>query len=399
MKKLLLLISILFISCVAENDQANKDTIVINLSADLEDNNLESDYKISNFIESVDYVLLETADNCILGAYITKIHFTNDRIFVMDSGEAGSNLCIFDNNGKFISKVSSKGRAKNEYLSLANVMFDDLNKELLIYSAADERILYFDFQGNFIKDLQLDEGGIIRNIELLPDGGFICYTPEIPQKLMTAPTGLWRLDASGKYVRSYLEVFDNAHEYIQIGEFPYDRINKLSNGDIVISDGFFSDLYYYDAAKDTLRDFVDYRIDGFEKYFKETTKSNFAKVYESKRFYNILNTAQVKGRYMFNHWNYPNMGSIYNFENNTTVFVNGLDFNYDLPVVKGKSLSVNNLEDAYVVAVTGFEVSEYLRSDQVSNSIKDVIKSKFGGMSMENIEMSNPLLQIMRVKK
>jgi len=88
----------MFISCKGEvNESETKNTIKV---FDLDDLNPTVDkLKLSDIAESIEYIPLETRDDCLLGN-INGIKFTDEYVFIMGVGD----IFQFDHHGKFIRR-------------------------------------------------------------------------------------------------------------------------------------------------------------------------------------------------------------------------------------------------------------------------------------------------------
>lgn len=76
-------------------------------------------------------------------------YYFDDKYIIADKRNAV--IMIFDNKGKYLSKINRKGRAHNEYLSLDEVRFDEKNGQIIIYDAELEKFLYYTLDGNCTK--------------------------------------------------------------------------------------------------------------------------------------------------------------------------------------------------------------------------------------------------------
>ena len=98
-----------------------------------------------NISESFDFrfVRLETNDDCLI-ANIHRMEVYNDKIFVHDFLRTESSLLVFDINGKFLTRISSKGGAQDEYYEIAHFAIDKENNKLIISDRRKKRLMYFD---------------------------------------------------------------------------------------------------------------------------------------------------------------------------------------------------------------------------------------------------------------
>ena len=107
--------------------------------------NIHFQEKSINISESFDFrfVRLETNNDCLI-ANIHRIAIYNDKIFVHDFFRTESSLLVFDINGKFITRIGSKGGARDEYNEVAFFAIDKENNKLIISDMRKQRLMYFD---------------------------------------------------------------------------------------------------------------------------------------------------------------------------------------------------------------------------------------------------------------
>jgi len=90
-------------------------------------------------IKSIRYVPLETNSKSLIGN-IDKILINKNRTFIMDSRYAKA-IFIFDNNGKFLSKIDKKGKGPGEYIQIEDFSIDEENN-IYIYDNGRKIIVY-----------------------------------------------------------------------------------------------------------------------------------------------------------------------------------------------------------------------------------------------------------------
>jgi len=105
-------------------------------------------HRASELYESVDFVFLETNDNCLMGR-VSKVLVTEDH-FIIKSAKA---VFIFDRQGHFVRKIYHVGRGNGEYIGLNDVsllsdgtvlLLDTSHKKMLGYTLSDS--LLFDIK-------------------------------------------------------------------------------------------------------------------------------------------------------------------------------------------------------------------------------------------------------------
>ncbi len=113
---------------------------------------IDSNSSLSNLIEKVDYLQLETNDQCII-SNIDKLCMDTTFYYVVDKSQ--NNVYLFDKNGSFYSKVTRFGNGPEEYLELTDV---DVNNNLIyILSNPNKSIYVFKIDGEFVKKISLND--------------------------------------------------------------------------------------------------------------------------------------------------------------------------------------------------------------------------------------------------
>lgn len=133
---------------ISESRIADRSSHIVNI---LFKNNV-NDYSDS-IIKSVRYIKLETKPESLLG-YISDIKFVDDIIIVSDFHKE-KQVYLYDKNGKFITEISRKGHASNEYYNLTDLTVDTKLKIIYILDGDQGILLLFDFKGDFIKNHKL----------------------------------------------------------------------------------------------------------------------------------------------------------------------------------------------------------------------------------------------------
>lgn len=103
----------------------------------------------SDFVDSYDYVMLETNDSVVIGM-IDRLDM-NDSIISVKSREC---VYSFDYTGKAIGIVNRRGKGSGEYLGIADFHLHD--NEIWILSDMNKKILVYDINGKLLRELILD---------------------------------------------------------------------------------------------------------------------------------------------------------------------------------------------------------------------------------------------------
>lgn len=122
------------------------DFITIKVPHNIEDSILH----LANLIEKVRYVKLETSSEHVIGT-IDKLYFSQDRIIVVDKRKAQA-IFIFDQSGKYISKINQKGRGPGEFNRISDACYKNDSGEIVVFDDSNNRCSYYSsIDGKFIK--------------------------------------------------------------------------------------------------------------------------------------------------------------------------------------------------------------------------------------------------------
>lgn len=108
---------------------------------------------LSEITDSIVYVPLETNDQCLIGS-IDKLLVTDDHNYIVVDKDIAASVFLFDSNGSFIRKIGNRGEAKNEYLTLEDVTYE--NDQIYIWDSAQKKVLVYSAKGSFIQHFRFD---------------------------------------------------------------------------------------------------------------------------------------------------------------------------------------------------------------------------------------------------
>lgn len=147
MKKLNQLLSLLVIIVLSYNCSQNTNNSQDGFQVIKVNQSENTSANLSDFVENYEMIKLETNDSCLI-ASISHAEITRDYVFVIDR----NNLYQFDKSGKYIRKIGSRGRGPHEYTNIISFTCSVNNNR--IYISTLGKILCFDFQGNFIEEIE-----------------------------------------------------------------------------------------------------------------------------------------------------------------------------------------------------------------------------------------------------
>lgn len=155
---------LLVYSCTDNKHLLENSYTVISLT----DFKFDSKLKMSNFVESIEAIPLETTPECLIGE-IKRIVFQNGRYYMsVTNGYSNARILVFDELGKYLLKIDNRGQGQGEYLDLSDFI---LTPKSEIKVAAYKKIVTYDSVGNFIREVPI--GNYAREIYPISDDEYV----------------------------------------------------------------------------------------------------------------------------------------------------------------------------------------------------------------------------------
>jgi hypothetical protein len=346
------------------------------------DMNEEQSIDFTDMIDSVRFIRLETTDDCLIGK-IQKVIFHDGLYYIQDT--KASSVFVFDGTGKCKLQICKKGQGPGEYIHLKRLLLDYGKKQLLIYDDALRKMIYYTLDGKHIKDIPFGNNAIARDVALLPDGSFLCYTPDYQDGY--GYWGVWKVDSTGKFNKYLWEYTIQypamAHEHsAYFHELQGNRTGLwcADNNDVF---HFSNDtIYKYLSMKINMKTNTDYP--GYGKWENLPYKNLMIKTNVTEKDNFILITWRNVAR--------EYRASLYlKNERKTIVSQGGMSFGKD--VIHGHDVPFN-CTDQMMHVIDAEDVEYMLADDHTSDEHKAMLKSMFSEREEEN-----PVLEILYLKK
>lgn len=119
-------------------------------------NNLDhkKDFFLSDLVEDISYIPLETNPECLLGW--ANVIPAGENLLVAPSDQTP--LLLFDNEGNYIRKIGSIGKGPGEYLNFVfNTQYLEQNQHIYILCSGLMKVLEYDTKGLLISEFKLTE--------------------------------------------------------------------------------------------------------------------------------------------------------------------------------------------------------------------------------------------------
>jgi hypothetical protein len=184
---------------------------------------------LSEIVDSISYIKLETDDECLIG-YTNRIKYYDNHYYIYDHG--AKTIYIFDEAGKFVKKFNKYGQGAGEYLMITSFVKDN-DGRLHIYDAELSKILIYDTSWNFISGINMTRDDYPRDFMCFGDK----YMLHMPDKNIGARQGAFIFDPeTGTYTEimhidkwEEKDVLGNTWNIIDRNESGYSLINGYSN--------------------------------------------------------------------------------------------------------------------------------------------------------------------------
>jgi hypothetical protein len=111
-------------------------------------------------------------------ASIDKILFLQNRIIVLDK-LIGNSVFIYDTKGDFINHIYRIGEGPGEYKNVENVYWNPFSSELVLIPMDFNKKIFFDSNGNFIREEFYDESIVYADLVFLENGELIINNSSI----------------------------------------------------------------------------------------------------------------------------------------------------------------------------------------------------------------------------
>jgi len=163
---LLFLIALLF-SCGSGPDKEEQVYVRI-----LIEYRKASSIKLSEFVESIGVVPLETTEDNLIGEVGRIVFIDNEYYIKSTNGRQNAKIFVFNTGGNFLFKIDHRGVGPGEYIEMMD--FQILQDSLLMtVSNGDYKTNLYNLQGNFIKQLNFRYN--IAEIQPLVNGTILLY--------------------------------------------------------------------------------------------------------------------------------------------------------------------------------------------------------------------------------
>ncbi len=254
-----------------ELKRSNQNIKKFNISVE---ESFENRVRSSVLVDTCYFTQLETKSDNLIG-HVDEILIHDDKILVMDIYKSKS-IFMFNLKGKYLRKIGDVGGAPGEYPRPEAFDIDKRNNEILVFNGTIRKILRYNFNGEFLGNINLDLG--CKSFKVLEDGNIMLFSAdyanthlgEIPNRL------IYIIDKSGTLI-GYGPKRTSDYEKVR-----YNLSNNLisKNNEITYSYRFSDTIY---SINETFID-AKYEINFGDKGIDREKLGNK----DFKEFYRIL---------------------------------------------------------------------------------------------------------------
>jgi hypothetical protein len=158
---LIMLFSTLLLSCSGNKKYDNVSSLDKNddlYVIDIDKIEKEDFINMSDYFKNVEVIILETGDDCLIGA-IGTLNVVDDFIVIMD--DMTKDVYVFHKDGRFSHKIGSRGGGPGEYENIKSSTVDFDKKEIYLYDSPVSKISKYNMiTGDYINSIRIHEEGL-----------------------------------------------------------------------------------------------------------------------------------------------------------------------------------------------------------------------------------------------
>lgn len=155
-------------------------------------------FDAKDLLDTIGYeiITLDTTNNTFIG-HVEKLSVVGDRMYIWDRDNKA--ILIYDSAGKFLSKIASEGRAKNEYVEIYD--FYATGERLYVLDNISSKLLVYDAMGKFIRTLDVSMYGIYGVFVL----GDVIYLTNYSDNTDNMQYHIFKIDTCGNLLGKYVK--------------------------------------------------------------------------------------------------------------------------------------------------------------------------------------------------
>lgn len=198
----------------------------------------------STIADSIDYINLETNNNCLLSR-IDQFKNHNDYLFFLDKKQ--KSVFIFQNSGRYVNKINFVGRGPGEFIAITSFCLDRAREEVCIHDDMLQKIIRYKYDGTFLNEINYDRSTIIRSLAFVKEK-YLCITPDY---LSRTRDGIWAIDTLGNFIQEIKDI-DSKYDFTY---YPFPCYSSYTNESIRFYDWHTDEIYQFDSKLNCLYQF------------------------------------------------------------------------------------------------------------------------------------------------
>lgn len=134
---------------IADSMSAWPESAGLGKSIKIQDGRNKMEY-LSNLVDSIYYVKLETKKECLIGE-IDKIYHAAGKIIIFDKRIANA-VFVFTGTGKFITKIGDHGDGPGEFTKLQDITVNAEDSSICLLDMGKRKMFTYSMEGKYLND-------------------------------------------------------------------------------------------------------------------------------------------------------------------------------------------------------------------------------------------------------
>lgn len=127
---------------------------------------------VNDLVDSVRYVPLETTEGSIIYGGIEQVILHRGKIYILDN--LGKSILMFDDGGKFLTRIGQAGNGTAEYFNPIHISIDKFHNLFHVFDDRASKVLTYDPEGNYIGERKI--GFRLNDFQPLDDSTYVVNT-------------------------------------------------------------------------------------------------------------------------------------------------------------------------------------------------------------------------------
>jgi len=201
---------------------------------------------LSDIVESIEYIPLETHTNCLIGIIRNNqdIIVSNNYILVYCSS---TRLChLFSRTGKFLTKIGNRGNGPGEYLNVSLFSIDEKKQQIILSKNTGRdagQLMYYNLDGKYLYSISVDRR-LCGPICVQFNDEHIAMHLNDPFNAGVPPFNYSIFSSSYELISQNIQNIDYTSTQRGVGTYPGDYWYYLYNGELHVKNALLNDTVY-----------------------------------------------------------------------------------------------------------------------------------------------------------